>query len=233
MRIAVLEDETKDREHLLSLISLYEKEKGIKIEISCFENGLELIEKYAGGFDLIFLDIMTPVMNGMEAARKIREKDDQVLIIFITSLAQMALEGYKVEALDFVVKPIEYDEFNLKMARVLKRLKKEDDAFILITKGGQKIKLMAKDILYVESLSHRAIFHTVEEEIEVYDSLRKIATKLGKNFVFCNSCYLVNLTHVRRIEGYEVFVGKEKLQISQPRRKEFVHAFLDYSEGNR
>jgi len=102
MRIAIAEDETHSLAQLEEQLSRFGDENHIEIQIFSFPNGAQLLEQFRGGWDLILLDLDMPVMNGMEAARAVRRLDPDVLIMFITNLAQYALNGYEVQAFDYI-----------------------------------------------------------------------------------------------------------------------------------
>ena len=114
LRVAVAEDNPKDRERLLSFLKKYGEEKDVQIEVAEYTDGSELLDQYRPCYDVIFLDVEMPQMDGMKAAEKIRETDEEVILIFITNMAKYAIRGYEVQALDFVLKPVKYDAFFLK-----------------------------------------------------------------------------------------------------------------------
>lgn len=117
MRVAVVEDELLSRKKILSYLEMFEKESGIPIQVETLTDGTEIVEKYNTGkkYDVILLDIEMEHMDGMKAAEWIRNLDEEVILIFITNMAQFVMKGYEVSALDFLVKPVSYYMFVEKM----------------------------------------------------------------------------------------------------------------------
>ena len=107
-KIAVVEDNTAVREELCGFIAKYAQESGRKLDVTPFADGSQIVEPYRPGFDIIFLDIEMPRLGGMPTAERIRQLDPEVVLIFVTNMAQYAIRGYEVDALDFVLKPVSY-----------------------------------------------------------------------------------------------------------------------------
>ena len=105
---------------LQDYILRYSEEKQEPLAVECFENGLNFISDYKASCDIALMDIEMPHMNGLDTARKLREFDSQIPLIFITNMAQYAINGYEVQALDFMVKPIEYFNFSLKLDKAIR-----------------------------------------------------------------------------------------------------------------
>ena len=108
VRIAIVEDEQEQADRLQSHIRRYGEEHQIGTQVTVCSNVITFLEQYKAEFDIVFMDIMMPMMNGMDAAHLLREKDDKVMLIFVTSMRQYALQGYDVAAADFIVKPVPY-----------------------------------------------------------------------------------------------------------------------------
>lgn len=229
LKIAIVEDSDTDYRLLNSHIEKFQKEHNIEISVDHFANPVLLLEKYSFSYDLIFFDIMMPGINGMEAAKMLRLKDTNVSIIFITSLAQYAIEGYSVQALDYILKPINYYDFSLKFSRALEKIiRPESKAILIKSKDGQKL-INIQDILYVESVGHNAIYHLKSGELEERRTLKEIEAELNcYSFSRCNSCYIVNLNYLTGIKGYECFIGNITLTISQPRKKPFLQDVTNF-----
>ena len=156
--------------------------------------------------------------------------DRMVMLIFVTSLAQYALEGYTVGAFDYILKPVKYYDFALKLHWALEHLPEKQEATILLVSGGSKIRLRLRDLLYAETDGHYLIFHTAEGQIRQCGTISTLEADLtDKQFVRCNSCYLVNLQHIAGIKGYSLLLDNgEAVKISQPRKKQVQQTYNEY-----
>lgn len=122
IRIAIADDDAAFLAKIEKYIQKYQKENGEDIQLTAFSDAKELIEGYSPVYDIVILDIEMPGMNGMEAAEKIRQADEDVVLMFITNMIQYAIRGYSVGALDFVMKPVNYYTFSLKLTRAIGRI---------------------------------------------------------------------------------------------------------------
>lgn len=198
--IAIVEDELEFSMQLQEYLKQYQEKNDVEFKISVFSDGAEILEDYRPEYDAIFMDIEMPGINGMDAAEKIREMDEDVVIMFITNMAQYALFGYSVGALDFVMKPVNYYTFAMKVRRVLKRVQKkelEQKAIVLNLADGIK-KLDTKQIYFVEIQNRLLHYHTTEGEYVLKGTMQNAEKMLESDtFVKCNHWYLVNLKHVK------------------------------------
>lgn len=231
IKIAVVEDERKAADYLIDCIRQYEKSMDSKtlFEVTWFQSSEGFLEQYQSDYDIIFFDIQMPLMSGMEAARRVYAADKEVLIIFVTNLAQYAINGYEVNALDYMLKPVAYNSIADKLDKALARLAKRSRHTISITKENAVIRLNLSDIFYVEVLGHTLVYHTVQGEYSVRGSLSILEQELCQyGFARCNKGYLVNMQYVRRIEKNIAVVGDETLMVSRGRQKQFMSEFLAY-----
>ena len=118
LKIAIVEDERECQEALIEHLRKYEKEKNEAFIVRIFNDGIDILDDYSADYDLIFLDIHMKYQDGMTTAKRIREVDADAQIVFITALAQYAIEGYKVNALDFILKPVVYEQLAMTMDKV-------------------------------------------------------------------------------------------------------------------
>ena len=232
-RIAIVEDDRNFIEELQTYLEQYAQEEKQEFEISVFYDGAEILENYEPNYDLILLDVEMPKVNGMDAAEKIREVDENVVLMFITNMAQYAIHGYAVGALDFVMKPITYYTFSMKVKRALKRVQKKEMPSILLTLSDGVKKLEVFQIYYVEVQNRMLHYHTKEGEFVVRASLQSAETMLPSNvFAKCNHWYLVNLMHVTEVRKNIAVVGPYELEISRRNRTGFLKALTEYMGGN-
>lgn len=231
LEIAIVEDEENYRNILCEYLSRYEKETGDKIHLSIFTDGDEIVENYMAEYDMILMDIEMQFMNGMDAARRIREVDTAVIIVFITNMAQYAIQGYEVDALDYILKPISYFAFSQRIQRAIRRMKKREDHYINIVSKKGVNKVSVSDIGWIESEGHRLIYHAKEQVYEsTLNSMKEMEQELKKyNFFRCNKGYLVNLAHVKAIRDGWAILTNGQVMISRAKKTEFQKALTTYA----
>lgn len=201
--------------------------------VEVFSNAVNFLKNYKSVYDIVFMDIEMPYMSGMEAAIKLREIDQTVLLLFVTNMSQYAVKGYEVDAINFLVKPVAYFNFALKMQKAIMKLESNRDREILVRTKDGVIRLRTSKVQYVEISGHRIVYHTQEGTYEGYGTLKQVEERLaGTPFVRCNSCYLVNLQFVSKVTGWTVEVGNSMLQISHPKKKDFLNALNLYVNGD-
>lgn len=231
-RVAVVEDSPEEAETLRRHFARYTEERGAPFHVTYFTSGEDFLSKYRPIYDLVLMDIGLPKMTGMEAAARLRELDKSVTLIFVTNMAQFAVKGYEVDAFDFVVKPVSYSNFALKLQRALNKLNSRRDTEVVISLSDQILRLSASRIKYIEISGHNMVYHTTDGPIRAYGNLKDAEAALSSPmFIRCNSCYLVNLNYVQAVRGYTAVVDGDELQISRPRRKAFIQALNDYLGG--
>ena len=232
-RIAVVEDDRNFVDELKTYLDQYAREEGQEFEVSVFHDGAEILEDYAPKYDLILLDIEMPKVNGMDAAEKIREVDENVVLMFITNMAQYAIRGYSVGALDFVMKPITYYTFSMKIKRALKRVQKKELPSILLTLSDGVKKLEVHQIYYVEVQNRQLYYHTDEGDFVMRGSLQSAEKELPFGvFAKGNHWYLVNLMHVTAVYKNTAVVGPYELEISRRNKAGFLKALAEHMGGN-
>lgn len=228
-RIAIIEDNSRDLEQIQSFLSHYQQEQGISFSITSFNDPMKFLSKYRSDYDLIFMDIELPPFHGIDIARRLRDIDSAVALVFITNMEQCAVNGYEVDALDFVVKPINYYRFSSMMNKALRNIAKRSEKELLIRSASKITRLSISQIYYVEIRDHLLIFHSSQGNLESWGKLSDVEQELSNyDFVRCSSSYLVNLRHIISVDGDSVNVAGDMLPISQRRRKAFYNRVTNY-----
>lgn len=233
IHIAIVEDEPLFMQQLQEYIRRYETDRRREIKITTFTDGEDITEDYRGEYDIILMDIQMRFMDGMTAAEKIRELDHAVIIMFITNMIQYAVRGYEVDAMDYVVKPVEYFAFSQKLDKAIGRMKKPIQTFITVTTENGLQKLDIKDIYYIEGQGHYACYHTAKGEFISRITLKELEEEMCKHGFFrCGKGYLVNMKYVEGISGGDCIIQGRQISISRNKKKEFMELLIQYiNEG--
>ncbi|MGN0813762.1 MAG: LytR/AlgR family response regulator transcription factor [Candidatus Coproplasma sp.] len=230
--IAIVEDDENDRALICSFLARYGKENGQTFKISEFANAVIFLTNYNPVYDVVFIDIQMPHMNGMDAAAKLRGLDESVPLVFITNMSNYAVKGYSVNAVDFVVKPVSYYNFSAMLGKVLRIADTRSDELILKTADGVK-RIFVREVAYVEVIDHKVIFHTDKEDFEIWGTLKAQEEKLlSCGFARCNNYCLINLKYVDDISGNNLTVKGTEIGFSRSKKKEFMKSLVEYYGKN-
>ena len=230
LHIAICDDEKDFVTHLTKLLKQYACEADEEIKVSAFYDGMELIDGYDTTIDLIFLDIQMKMVDGLRTAERIRQMDEKVGIIFLTTLTQCALEGYKYQAANYIIKPMKYVRLKAELDQWRKRNQRHDRPAIVVANDFGKYKIFLNTLQYVETFNRNLLLHTEQENIICYRSMKDLEQELAAHgFVRCHTSYIVNLFFVKGVNKLEItLVTGETIPISQPRRKQFMEQLAEY-----
>lgn len=234
IHVAIVEDEKISANILQKYIQRYIENSKIDIKFKHFENA----ESFLGDsqpYDLVFMDIELPGLNGMDAAFKLRKINSHIIIIFVTNTAQFAVSGYSVNALDYIVKPMQYSKFSQKMGKVLDIMDSSQNVEIVVSQPTGLVFLYSSEIQYIEVDGHKIQYHTKNKIVTGYGTLSNLEEKLKTvNFMRCKSCYLLNPKYIQTVNGLNVIMRNgDRLKISQPKRKRFMSELSDWlGRGN-
>ena len=232
IQIAVVEDSAEDFSLLKLALTDFFTQRNSQYRITHYEDAETFLHAYQSQFDLLFLDIDLPGMDGIKAAKELRKADVSVPLVFLTNLSRFAINGYEVNAADYLLKPIDAYSLALKMPKVLRMIENNVDKAITVITKNSVHRFAVSQILYVEVAAHQLSFHT---ELGVYTSrgsMKEIEGILDRHhFRRCNNCYLVNLAHVTGIQDNSVLVGGQELAISRPKKKYFLNELTNFLGG--
>ena len=229
IRVAIVEDDAEVQGVLQEYVRRYTRQYGTEFEVTLFADGVDILDDYRAVYDIIFLDVEMKHLDGMTTAERIRQMDAEVILIFITNMAQYAIKGYAVGALDYVLKPVSYFAFSQRMQRALERMKHRTRKFISVPFQGGMRKLDISQIRYIEVVNHSLIYHLDGETLEAKGVLSELEEALtAYHFFRCNKCYLVNLEHVNGVNENCADVDGDQIQVSRPKKKAFLDALNNY-----
>lgn len=230
IRAAIVEDDASCAEDLKAHISRFSGEHGTDITAEVFGGGFDFLSG-PDSFDIVFLDISLPGMNGMEIARQLRHRDPEVIIIFVTQLAQFARDGYEVGALDYLIKPVSYQLFDIKFSTAVRLVKEKEASYMIAVKDGL-VRVAVTDIYYVESQKHYMVFHTVSGDYTTRVTMKTVEEYLSEHhFIRPNNSFLVNLRWVDAVNGSSVNVHGVDVSISRSCKMPFMEALTRYLGG--
>jgi DNA-binding LytR/AlgR family response regulator len=229
INIAIVEDEEEYAGTLSAYISRYVRESGNDLVQTRYTDGSGIVDDYKGQYDIILMDIKMKYMDGMSAAEQIRKIDPQVIIIFITNMIQYAIKGYAVDALDYVLKPVEYFPFSKTLEKAVERLPHDTKHYLTVSNKDGTVKLAVASIKYIESQGHNLSFHTKDEVVTITATMKSVEKELAaEHFFRCNKGCLVNLSFVEGIRDGCAVVGNEMLPVSRARKNDFMEALADF-----
>ncbi|PKY78336.1 DNA-binding response regulator [Alloscardovia omnicolens] len=226
LNIALVEDDDKAADTLSKFLDAFSNTHGTQFKITRFTDPTILLDDYKPVWDVVFMDIEMPNMNGMDAAYSLRRLDQKAVLIFVTNMAQFAAKGYEVNALDYIIKPYIYPDFERKMQRVVAVCAKADDS-IVITFRGSGVRVRVSDIEYIEVRGHNVHYHTELGILTSAGSLQKVQELLEpKGFLRCSKAFLVNPHHVMNISSTQLHVSSgDRVPIGRAYHKVFMQGF--------
>ncbi len=238
MRVAIVDDEATERETLRSYLERYAAESGTAIEADLYPSGDDLLAHYQLVYDIIFFDIEMPGTNGIETARKVRAQDDSVTILFVTNIAQYAINAFEVEAIDYVIKPMEYYDFAMKFRRAVKRAAQRSTRELLLDTVDGSVRVAIPNITYVEGFDHYLVYHvrnaqgSGDTEHSIRGNMRDHEAML-KPYGFCrvHRSYLVNAACIDVIHANDLVVAGTEIPIGRSYKKDLMQAYFQSVRG--
>lgn len=224
---AVIDDESSERALLITHLSAFSNEFNVQFSYSEYSNAISFLTDLQNGsqHDIVFLDIDMPHMDGISAARKLREGNSVTPIIFITNMAQYALKGYAVNATDFMLKPVAYRDLCQTMHRALDCVRRIPKQAVRLKTATGVLYLYPSQIYYVEIANHRIVYHTEKGNVQGYGTMKKVIEELPfPCFASCHTSYYVNMQYVTEVQNLAVVVHGEALPISRPKKAAFMRA---------
>ena len=205
-----------------------------KIEIYQLRKQGESLKNLSKKYDIADSNIKYLVrlidQYGIEIAKKIRDINPSVILIFLTSFPEYALSGYKVKAFDYLVKPLSYLQLENVLDQAISELKSNEKHFLIIKDSGNIFKIEFSEIVYIETYNRNILFHlTSESEITGHESLKAYENKLDERFYRCHTGYIVNMAYVTSIQkDYAILNSNVTVPVSRYKKKKFQMLFTDF-----
>lgn len=228
-RFAIVEDNAADAQALEQNLKESMDAMGAEYTVQRYPSA-EAFEGDGREYDVIFLDIEMSGLNGMELAERVRTTNAGSGIVFVTNMVRYAVRGYSVNALDYIVKPIERYDFGITMKRVLDFCARKNDSASVFIKTRQGVeKVPYSQLRYIDIRFHHIVVHTDTGELDMWSTLGEVEEKLpNPPFFRLSSSCIVNLSYVRGIKGYDVDVGGAVLRVGRSRKKELLAALAEF-----
>ncbi|MCF0146792.1 MAG: response regulator transcription factor [Clostridium sp.] len=233
MKIAICEDQDVQINLLNNHIHNWAKEKDTKISIDTFNSAEEFLFEWSdyNKYDIIFLDVNLSKMSGVELSNIIREKNTKIDIVFVTGLFKYALHGYRVRALQYLIKPIKITDLYYCLDTTLDRINNDEEVSSFVLETSKKvIKLDYNEIYYFVMFSPYIDIHTNSEKITVRKNISEIEMILpNEYFVRCHRSYIVNIKHIKSIVKNNIMLENGvNIPISRGKYKEVNETFINY-----
>ena len=233
-RIALCDDAQQDRAYIRSILASWAENSKQLVHIEEFPYAFSFLFRYAEdkAWDILLLDIEMGAMDGVSLAKKIRQDNESVQIVFITGFADYISEGYEVSALHYLIKPVKKEKLFAVMDRAIAAALKTERV-ILLPVGGEMLRLPVNQVQYVEAFSHTVAVVTTEETIQVKMPISELEKLLGDAVIRCHRSYLVGLKHIARLSKTEVILDNGKALPLSRTAAPLVHkAFISYYTGD-
>ena len=227
--IAICDDEINIASSLKDQVEKFFHEGEHTAEVSIFSSAEAFLFEYTenSAYDILLLDVEMKNMDGIQLAKKLRRDGFNGEIIFITSHFEFCGEGYEVDALHYLIKPVSVTKLNEVIEKAVEKILVEPPS-VIINCDGETVKLYERDIIYVEAYLHYITIYTANGEHRVKENISSFEKKLSNTFYKTHRSYLVSLKHITRISRTSVTVkGNKELPLSRGKYDEINRAFIE------
>jgi DNA-binding LytR/AlgR family response regulator len=228
MKIVICEDNHTQSEFLANMVREWARQNKIMLDVDIYHSAeaflFSMPEKVPA--DILLLDIQMDDMTGVDLAKKLRRENNDVIIIFLTAIKEYVFEGYEVDALNYLLKPIDKHSLFTSLGKAKVKIENQASSYLLLN----KTKVSQKDITYLEALSHYIHVYTVDGMHKVKCSMSQMLKELDNTiFVQCHRSYIVGLRHISSILKSEVVLEDGgRVPVSRAKYKDVNKAFINF-----
>lgn len=234
IKIAVCDDDQRFIGTVVTYLTQLKNKHQYELDIEEYSSGEELIADIEKGirFDLVYMDIEMKQIDGMDTAAYIREHDDKMLLVYISSHEEYIRKLFETEPFRFLSKPVSIEEFEKVFLKAVQKIHNQKQQCFYFQSGKNLMKVLARDILYFESSGRKVIVHTAKHEYEYYDKLSEVEKKVSDlRFVRIHKAYLVNMDNIEAFQYERVaLVDGTILSISEKNRPKIRSQFWEYCQ---
>lgn len=234
LKIAVCDDDRALAEELSGRVAAWAREARHTAELRVYGSGEEFLWDYdtEKDFDLLLLDIEMAGISGVELAKRLRREQSRAEILFLTSHTEFYGEGYEVDALHYLIKPIDWEKLRQVLEKAAAKLSVPPPA-IIVSCEGRTVKLYESEIYYVEAFLHYVCFFTKDGTYRVKEKISDIEERLSGRFFKSHRSYLVSLACIRQISRRELFLENgASIPLARGKYDSIHRAYIDfYSPG--
>lgn len=228
--VSIIDPSKEDVTHLSALIERYFRRSGTAYVQCVYQSGMEFVRS-AENSDIVFLETNLEKLDGLETARIIRKLGNEAQLIFIARGAEMAIHGYSVDALDYLLKPVEPAAVERALDKAVRRLSSRSCAYLALKLPNGTASISTNDITYVEVFDHNLVYHTTGGDYTVRGRLGDVYEQLDHDyFLACNRSFIVNLRYVTEICTDHVILNGTKISVSKSHRKEIQSRFSAFMD---
>ena len=234
MQIGICDDQKEIREMMMDKVKAFYPTE----HIQSYPSGQALLDALHLP-DILFLDIQMPKMNGMETARELRKRNQQMIIIFVTVTQDYVFQSFDVGAFHYLVKPFDDAKFAEVLQNAVKQFQereryrmhsKKELPSLMVTAKGEHIIIPLENIVYAEVFNRKITIHTIDTDIEYYGKMKELEEKTGDDFFRSHRAYLINFHYIRKYDATTIYLQKGQALIAKQNYQDFVKSYLRFNQ---
>ncbi len=225
IKIAICDDELHFLDHMEKMLHIYEEKSKQSFLIKKYVQSIRLMDAIREEFQIYFLDLQMPNMNGLELAKVIRKYDDRSTIIFVTSYREYVFDSFQYSVANYITKPITQIQINCEMDRALRKLNTFEQQYLGVKNNNGYMKIFLSDIQYIETYDRNVLIHCQGGRNEIgHFKMQDLEQHLSSySFIRCHNSYIVNVNYINQIHDLSItLLSGEIIYTTKSRKKELI-----------